>query len=665
MIMSRRFRTRAFVCATLCALVDWNWQSTKHSSQSNQCQVTALSIEEIIEPSPVPGATHIDHDNWKSIATPDPIATPTSTAAASTPTVTVAASHHIDAPIASPVASQHSHSQWLDLASIPRWPQMFERTCKQSQQSITKQQQHIFAQWLASHPPSPEFIAPSSAAASSSSSASSTSSTANKLKSVQLAPACRASNADRNKHFFPIAARNLKHNHSPEELMLIASRIRIVGPRIDITSLSSIDVLVNAANSQLSHGSGVCDALFRADGVEEMTQACRLVIRNKAQRKGVKSTHPKAQIQTSQTAITPAHLLTQQRVNYVFHSVGPKLTVAQQGKPTPRQQRQLRATYWEALDKAVLRKQSSIAFPCISTHAYRFNQQYAAHTALAAIRDWFMSKSGNRNQIQAIVLVLYTQEDYRLYLRNLPLYFPVPLLRDSKSRADNLHQDVQIKTSWPFAIARPSPTPPPVQRPAASAFKKSQLRSLTIYNDQHVIVSALDPLAPLPKIRRDPSNHNAFRSWAFTVTMPNNRIDWSHLPLSFSSLQSLCQMLYVAHSIQRYVAEILYKSVYFTAIRYYWHEMRLLFDTDRDSGIALLTVYGPGHIEDARRDKVFFSPESLMSHASVSKSELTTTTTQHRLNEILEDVLLRAVRDSIDTGVHDAMHQYKTQWGVA
>ena len=46
--------------------------------------------------------------------------------------------------------------------------------------------------------------------------------------------------------------------------------------RSDITALS-VDAVVNAANTELRAGGGVCGAIFKAAGVIELTQACKKI----------------------------------------------------------------------------------------------------------------------------------------------------------------------------------------------------------------------------------------------------------------------------------------------------------------------------------------------------------------------------------------------------
>ena len=73
--------------------------------------------------------------------------------------------------------------------------------------------------------------------------------------------------------------------------------------RQDITKMN-VDAIVNAANTELRMGGGVCGAIFHAAGAEELQEAC-----NRA-----------APIKTGSAAITPGFALS---ANYIIHAAGP------------------------------------------------------------------------------------------------------------------------------------------------------------------------------------------------------------------------------------------------------------------------------------------------------------------------------------------------------
>ena len=73
--------------------------------------------------------------------------------------------------------------------------------------------------------------------------------------------------------------------------------------RQDITKMN-VDAIVNAANTDLAMGGGVCGAIFKAAGVQKLQAACDKV----------------APIKTGEAAITPAFALPSK---YVIHAAGP------------------------------------------------------------------------------------------------------------------------------------------------------------------------------------------------------------------------------------------------------------------------------------------------------------------------------------------------------
>ena len=66
--------------------------------------------------------------------------------------------------------------------------------------------------------------------------------------------------------------------------------------------------------------------------------------------------------------------------------------------------------YTNALDLAVHHACRSIAFPCISTGAFGFDQRVAADTALTAVRKWLRKKTNNC-KLDTIIYCLFTDED--------------------------------------------------------------------------------------------------------------------------------------------------------------------------------------------------------------------------------------------------------------
>jgi O-acetyl-ADP-ribose deacetylase (regulator of RNase III) len=160
----------------------------------------------------------------------------------------------------------------------------------------------------------------------------------------------------------------------------------------DITTLE-IDGIVNAANESLLGGGGVDGCIHDAAG-EDLVKECKTI----------------GGCPTGESRITSGYKLP---AKYVIHTVG----------PTTEDHGLLLSSYKSALELAVSNNLRSVAFPCISTGAYGFPQEQAAHVALRTTRH-FLEK--NRDNVDRIIFVPYLEEDLRIYERLMPRYFPLP-----------------------------------------------------------------------------------------------------------------------------------------------------------------------------------------------------------------------------------------------
>jgi O-acetyl-ADP-ribose deacetylase (regulator of RNase III) len=133
--------------------------------------------------------------------------------------------------------------------------------------------------------------------------------------------------------------------------------------RADITTLK-VDAIVNAANTDLLAGGGVCGAVFKAAGADKLQAACNKL----------------SPIKTGDAVITPGFKLP---ARYVIHAAGP---VYRDGKHS--EEELLRAAYINSLIRAVENKCESIAFPLISSGIYGYPKAEALRVATAAISDF-------------------------------------------------------------------------------------------------------------------------------------------------------------------------------------------------------------------------------------------------------------------------------------
>ena len=139
------------------------------------------------------------------------------------------------------------------------------------------------------------------------------------------------------------------------------SKIRI--KRISIIEANT-DCIVNAANEQLMGGSGVCGAIFKAAGWNQLQNACNAI----------------GHCDTGSAVITPAFNLNS---NYIIHAVGP---VWHDGKH--KESQKLYGCYKASLDLAKENGCHSIAFPLISAGIFGYPKDKAWRKAIQACNDF-------------------------------------------------------------------------------------------------------------------------------------------------------------------------------------------------------------------------------------------------------------------------------------
>ena len=131
----------------------------------------------------------------------------------------------------------------------------------------------------------------------------------------------------------------------------------------DITKMNT-DAIVNAANSGLQIGGGVCGAIFNAAGADKLQKECNDI----------------GKCPVGHAVITNGYSLA---AKFVIHAVGP---VWQGG--TKGEAKYLALAYRNALELAKDQHLKSIAFPLISSGIYGYPKEAALQIAISAISEF-------------------------------------------------------------------------------------------------------------------------------------------------------------------------------------------------------------------------------------------------------------------------------------
>lgn len=153
----------------------------------------------------------------------------------------------------------------------------------------------------------------------------------------------------------------------------------------DITKVNA-DAIVNAANKTLLGGGGVDGAIHRAAGRELLKECLKL-----------------GGCETGEAKITKGYKLP---AKYVIHTVGP---IWRDGKKD--EDLLLGSCYRNSLRLAVDNGIKTVAFPSISTGAYRFPLKRAAEIAMREISGFLKENTG----IDKVFMVCFDERTKQAY----------------------------------------------------------------------------------------------------------------------------------------------------------------------------------------------------------------------------------------------------------
>lgn len=164
--------------------------------------------------------------------------------------------------------------------------------------------------------------------------------------------------------------------------------------RGDITKIA-FDAIVNAANSGLWAGGGVCGAIHRAGGpkIAEECEAIRV---------------QQGDCPTGEAVATSGGNLP---ARFVIHAVGP---VFKEDDPT--MPVLLANCYRNSLRLAAEKGLKTVAFPNISTGIFGYPKEKACEVAICAVRDFL---SENQEVLEEVRFVCFDDENFQLYSERL------------------------------------------------------------------------------------------------------------------------------------------------------------------------------------------------------------------------------------------------------
>lgn len=165
----------------------------------------------------------------------------------------------------------------------------------------------------------------------------------------------------------------------------------------DSSVTQQVDAIVNAANKHLLGGNGVCGAIYKMAGYDELTEYCSKI---------------KTPLQDGEAVITPSFNIP--NCNYIIHAVGPNFNI------TPEAFDKLLNAYYNSLQVLKDNELHSISFPLISSGIYGGRLSNPASTSTEqCIKAYKKFKEENPEYDIDVLLCAFTEKEY---LSSLEVY---------------------------------------------------------------------------------------------------------------------------------------------------------------------------------------------------------------------------------------------------